>query len=101
MRANFAHSRNFVMSESVMMHLAQIIGREPAYSLVKRALAAHDDGRSSLATVLSRSEAVTEHMGPDALARACDPTAYLGETDALIDEALAAARDALALPELA
>ena len=95
MRASFAHSRGFVMSEAVMMRLADAIGREPAYTLVKEALARYDDGRADLADVLLQSEAIRAHLTADEVRAACRPETYLGHADALLDEALAACRAVL------
>jgi len=94
MRANFTHTRGFVMSESAMMALAAKIGRSEGYALVRQALARAAPG-VSLEEALLADEAVRQHLGPEEIAAACAPDAYLGHAEALLDEALAAARASL------
>lgn len=91
MLANLSHSRGYVMSEAVAFALADRIGRLPAYTLVKRTLAADSSGRPMI-EVLKKAPEITEHLDPQALEAACDPRNYLGSTDRLIDEVLALAR---------
>ncbi|MEL6184961.1 MAG: lyase family protein [Myxococcota bacterium] len=97
MRANFAHSRGHVMSEAVMFVVAEAVGKDEAYRRVREAL---DQAPSDLdieAALLASAELVGT-VDAETLSRACDPTHYLGESDALINEALEAARAALEQP---
>ena len=90
MRENFAHSRGFVMSEAVMFRLAEKVGRDSAYALVKTALSHACE--ADLFSALAQNEEVMSHLCEDELRAACDPMNYLGSVDALIDEVLEQAR---------
>ncbi|PSU36454.1 class-II fumarase/aspartase family protein [Photobacterium lutimaris] len=94
MRDNFEASRNFIMSEAVMMKVADKVGRGEGYSKVKAAIAnAHDTG--SLADVLKLDGEVSAILSPDEIDDACNPQLYLGCNDALIDETVAQYRQLL------
>ncbi|ROQ21957.1 class-II fumarase/aspartase family protein [Gallaecimonas pentaromativorans] len=91
MRDNFQASRHLILSEAVMMKLAEKVGREQAYGLVKDAIARHPEPHWQLPALLRDTPAVMAHFSDDELARACDPAGHLGASNALIDEALALA----------
>ena len=91
MLANFEHSRHFVLSEAVMYRLAEKVGRDEAYALVQRALAAADPTKS-LFEVLHDNPSVMSQVSEQELRQACDPTNYLGSADALVGEVLEQAR---------
>ncbi|GHL36125.1 3-carboxy-cis,cis-muconate cycloisomerase [Escherichia coli] len=92
MRANFAASKNFIMSESVSMVLAEKIGRGAAYDLMK-ALLKDADGSKDLLQCVLESQAVRAALTEDEIVAACDPLSYLGCNDALIEETVAAFDD--------
>ncbi|MEN0068381.1 MAG: adenylosuccinate lyase family protein [Myxococcota bacterium] len=94
MRANFDHAKGYVLSESVMMRLAAKVGRARGYAMVRDALAAapHD---ASLLEALLADAAVRSHLAESEIVEACAPEGYLGQANALLDEALVAIRASL------
>lgn len=89
MRSNFAASKNFIMSESVSMKLAEKIGRDAAYNLTKKLLKGADGSQDLLQCVM-RSEQIREVLTDEEIGAACDPLSYIGCNDQLIDETIAA-----------
>ncbi len=89
MRANFAASKNFIMSESLAMKLAEKIGRSAAYDLMKQVLK-NADGSQDLLQCALGSSAICEALTKEEMVMACDPASYLGCNNALIDETIAA-----------
>ncbi|WP_165313582.1 class-II fumarase/aspartase family protein [Vibrio ziniensis] len=85
MLENFSASRNFVMSEAVMMKVAEKIGRGDGYNKVKEAIA-HAPAQGSLNEVLALDKDVSTILTVDEIDAACNPKNYLGCNDALIDE---------------
>lgn len=88
MRDNFEASRNFIMSEAVMMKVAEKAGRGEGYSKVKTAIA-KAPAEGSLVEVLKQDHAVSAILSPAEIDEACDPQHYLGCNDDLIDETVA------------
>ncbi len=88
MRANFDCSKSFIMSESITMSLANKIGREPAYNLVK-ALLSQANGEQSLIDIVHASPEIRASLSAEEIADACEPLSYIGCNDALIAETLA------------
>lgn len=88
MQDNFEASRNFIMSEAVMMKVAGKAGRGEGYSKVKTAIA-HAPNEGSLADVLKQDSEVSAILSPDEIDEACNPLNYLGSNDELIDETIA------------
>ncbi|MGF1735049.1 class-II fumarase/aspartase family protein [Photobacterium satsumensis] len=88
MQDNFEASRNFIMSEAVMMKVAEKAGRGEGYSKVKTAIA-HAPNKGSLADVLKQDCEVSAILSPDEIDEACNPLNYLGSNDELIDETIA------------
>ena len=92
MRANLAITHGLVMAERVMMALADHLGRHEAHHLVQDAcLAAMAEDRP-LRELLGENAAVTAKLDPQALDRLMDPAGYLGESGAVVDRVVAAAR---------
>ncbi len=89
MRHNFAASHNFVLSESVSMKLAEKIGRQAAYDQVKNLLKQEDGSRDLLACILA-CQPIRAVLTEEEIRKACQPDAWLGSNDVLIDEAIAA-----------
>lgn len=88
MRANFACSKHFIMSESLTMKLAKKIGREPAYNLVK-ALLKQASGELNLIDIAQSSAEVCASLTAEEIAEACEPLSYIGCNDKLIAETVA------------
>lgn len=88
MRDNFSASKNFIMSESVSMALADKIGRDEGYHIMK-ALLKGADGSQDLQQLALGCERIRETLTEEEIIAACDPSSYLGCNDALIDETVA------------
>ena len=92
MRANLAITNGLVMAERVMMTLADQLGRSEAHHLVQAAcLTAMAEDRP-LRDVLGENAEVAGRLDPEALDRLMDPAGYLGESAAVVDRIVAAAR---------
>lgn len=72
-----------------MMKVADKVGRDQGYRLVKEAIARHQDSSMQLEDILLTSPELMQYFSYDELKAACDPANHLGANDALIDEALA------------
>lgn len=87
MSENFNASKNFIMSESVMMKVAEKIGREQGYltvgSLIKQA-----DGSKDLQSLLLSSPDILSILTVAEIKEACLPQYYLGCNEALIVETI-------------
>jgi len=66
------------MAESVMILLAEHIGRQEAHSIVRECSIAAHEGRKHLLDVLLERDAVTAHLDTDEIAAAMDPYQYIG-----------------------
>ncbi|CAH8192666.1 Adenylosuccinate lyase [Vibrio aestuarianus] len=84
---NFSASRNFIMSEAVMMKVAEKAGRGSGYNKVKVAIANAPE-QGDLASVLKGDEGVSSVLSAEEIDAACDPKHYLGCNNALIDETI-------------
>jgi 3-carboxy-cis,cis-muconate cycloisomerase len=92
MRTNLEATHGLMMSESVMMVLAERIGRSGAHDVVEAACArAAAAGRDLREELLAEPE-VSAHLSPAEVDAALDPAGYLGSADAFIDRALRAYR---------
>lgn len=88
MRVNLDLTGGLLMAESLAALLAERLGRPEAFQLVDRlATHARQDG-IRLADAAVADPAVRAVLSPEEIARACDPSAYLGSAEALIDRAL-------------
>ncbi|CNL83570.1 class-II fumarase/aspartase family protein [Yersinia aleksiciae] len=88
MRDNFNASKYFIMSESVSMRLADKIGRDQGYHIMK-ALLKDADGTQDLQQLVLNNAQIRKTLTEEEIMTACDPLSYLGCNDALIDETLA------------
>lgn len=88
MRDNFSASKNFIMSESVSMKLAEKIGRDRGYNIMKKLLK-EADGSQNLQQLALNCDLIRETLTETEIIAACDPSSYLGCNDALIDETVA------------
>jgi 3-carboxy-cis,cis-muconate cycloisomerase len=88
MRRNLDATGGLILAESVMMALAERIGRGAAHDLVHKASdRALEQGRP-LAETLAEDPTVTQHLDDAALGRLTDPANYLGEATAVVDRVL-------------
>ena len=89
MRANLAITNGLVMAERVMMTLADKLGRGEAHHLVQDAcLRAMAEDRP-LREILGENGEIADMLDLDAL---MDPAGYLGESEAVVDRVVTAAR---------
>ncbi len=89
MRANLDLTGGLIMAEALTMALAPHLGRPEAYRIVQRAADRAAQTDKPLLEVAAADEQILAVLAPDAIARALDPSAYLGSTDAFINRALA------------
>lgn len=92
MRANLEMTGGLLMAESLTMALAPRLGRPEAYRLVHALVEEVRDAGLHLREIARANDGVREALSPDEIDRALDPTAYLGNTEVSIDNALAAYR---------
>jgi 3-carboxy-cis,cis-muconate cycloisomerase len=92
MRRNLDLTGGLIVAEAVMMALATKIGRGPAHDLVYGACRKAIEGGTLLLAELRHLPDVTRAIDDAALVKLCDPAAYTGSADAMINRALAARR---------
>ena len=92
MRANFDAGHGLPMAESVMMALAERIGRVQAHDLVEAACVRAVRAGRNLREELLTDPIIRVHLTQSQIDAALDPTGYLGSADAFIERALAAYR---------
>jgi adenylosuccinate lyase len=86
MRANLEATKGQVMAESVMMALAaKGLGRQEAHKVVREAALIARTKGVSLEHALLEDPKVTKIVGKKELDAAMDPTAYLGQSAAIVD----------------
>jgi 3-carboxy-cis,cis-muconate cycloisomerase len=89
MRANLGMTAGLVMSEAVMMRLAQTAGRQTAHDVVHElAMRSFEEGRD-FADLLANDVRVTGAVDPAELAALLEPQSYLGIADSAVDAVLA------------
>jgi adenylosuccinate lyase len=88
MRRNLGATQGLIVAESVMMALAEEIGRGVAHDLVHKASDHAFAERRPLAEILAENPAVTRHLDAAALTRLTDPAKYLGEARDVVDRVL-------------
>jgi 3-carboxy-cis,cis-muconate cycloisomerase len=92
MRANLELTHGLVMSEHVMMVLAERTGRLRAHELVQTAAGRAAAAGCELGEALRADPLIAENLSSAEIEAALDPRSYLGSTGALIDRALDAYR---------
>jgi 3-carboxy-cis,cis-muconate cycloisomerase len=92
MRANLAITNGLVMAERVMMALADHLGRNDAHHLVQDACLAAMAENRPLREILGQNATVAGLLDPAALHDLMDPAGYIGESQAVVDRVVAAAR---------
>ncbi|WP_211234198.1 hypothetical protein [Aliagarivorans taiwanensis] len=95
MRRNFAASRNLIMSEAVMMAVADKLGRNQGYALVKGIIDTAASSNMQLEEMLLASPELTALFSAEEISALCEPANYLSCNDALIDESLQLANQLL------
>jgi 3-carboxy-cis,cis-muconate cycloisomerase len=90
MRANLDMTRGLLMAESLSMTLAAKLGKQEAHHVVQAACERAVRGDTDLASVALADERIVAALTADEIARALDPSHYLGSSDQFIDRALAA-----------
>ncbi len=85
MRRNFQASKHFIMSEAVMMKMAEKVGREKGYKTVQQAIKTAPSDIDFIDLMLENTE-VNQILSVEEISHACDPMNYLGANDQLIAE---------------
>ena len=93
MRANLDVTRGAINAERIALALAPKLGRVSAHERVAAASRVAAERDASLLEVLADDPAVSATLDPAALARALDPTEYLGAAGELVDRVLARHRE--------
>lgn len=88
MLANLSADGGSLMSESLMISLAEDIGRDRAHELVYEAVRRSRDDGQDFVTHVSGLLA-TDYPAVDTALEPADPMSYLGEADSVCDEAIA------------
>lgn len=89
MRRNLEASGGLIMSEAVMMALAEIIGRGTAHEAVHHACDVALEESIPLAEALRRDACISAALDDEAITRLTDPASYLGMAEAFIDRVVA------------
>ncbi len=90
MRANLEATGGFILSEAVMLALAERIGKQSAHTLVyETAMAAHGAGRSFKEAVLDNAQIRAQLTQAD-LAAIFDYQQQTGQCEAMVDQVLTA-----------
>ena len=94
MRRNLDATRGLLLSEAVMMRLAQSIGRQKAHDVVHHACAEVLDNGVPLIEALRKAPAVRKALTERQIRALLDPEAYTGLSTAFVDKVLAAGKNA-------
>ncbi len=92
MRRNLDATRGLLLSEAVMMRLAQSIGRQKAHDVVHHACAEVLDKGVPLIEELLKSPAVKKAMSERQIRALLDPEAYTGLSVEFVDKVLGAGK---------
>ena len=95
MRQNLDASLGLPLAESLMMVLAEKIGRAEAKHRIEAASKLALNSRRPLAEVAKAEPAIAGNISAEEIDRALNPRHYLGSADSMIDAALKAARTEL------
>lgn len=88
MRANVERGGGLLMTEALMVALAEKMGRTDAYAIVEDVAGRAAHRGVTLHDAASSDERISAVLSPADLTRVLDPAAYLGSVDAFIDRAL-------------
>ena len=75
---NLGLTGGMILSESIMLELGKVIGRQEAHDVVYDAAQAVLDGTTSFANALTQAPQVKAHLSADAVHAMLDPTSYTG-----------------------
>jgi adenylosuccinate lyase len=90
MRTNLDMLGGLLLSEPVMLALGEAIGKQTAHEIVYEiAMASFESGTRFRDALLADSR-VSAHLDAGALDGVLDPVAYIGESERIVDEVLAA-----------
>jgi adenylosuccinate lyase len=90
--ANLEASRGFVLSEAVMLALAQRVGKQSAHALVyETAMKAHEEGRHLKDAVLD-NQVIRQHLPLEAIEALFDYRRHTGHCRELVDRVLEMAK---------
>lgn len=89
MLQNLALTRGTIVSEAVMMGLAEFIGRQEAHDVVYDACRVVNTKGGRLADVLKNTPAVASRIPADTIESLCDPANYIGQCGEMVDRVLA------------
>ncbi|MFQ5873378.1 MAG: lyase family protein, partial [Dehalococcoidia bacterium] len=94
MSHNLDMTQGLIMSEAVMLRLAQHVGRQSAHEVVyESAMKAFEEGRP-LKELLLESEEVGRHLTEDEIDQLIEPASYVGLAPRFVDQVLAYSRKA-------
>lgn len=88
MLENLKLSRGCIVSEAVMMALAQYVGHQLAHEWIYEACREVNNKGSTLASVLKKTRKISEHLSDQEIDRLCDPTSYVGLSAQMVDKVL-------------
>lgn len=88
MLQNLQLTRGTIVSEAVMMGLAEFIGRQDAHDVVYDACRIVNTQGGTLAEVLKRTEAVASRIPAETIDQLCDPANYIGQCGEMVDRVL-------------
>ena len=94
MRKNLELTGGMIVAEAVMMGLGPYLGRQRAHDLVYEICRAAVRSGRPLLDLLAENPEISKHCDRSTLAKLTDPANYLGVTGEMIDEVLAAYRQA-------
>ena len=93
MLANLEATKGFVLSEAVMLALAEKVGKQTAHTLVyETAMKAHEAGRP-LKDALLADPALTAHLPPEKIESLFDYRQHIGLCREMVDRVVRAARE--------
>jgi len=85
MRANVDALQGLILSEAVMLRLAEFVGRQAAHDLVYEAAMAAFEQRRPLRELLLEDERVARHLPAGELDELLRPEAYVGLAGEFVD----------------
>jgi len=94
MAKNMVMLRGLLLSEAVMLNLAEKIGRQDAHDVVYRASMRAFEDRLSLKESLLQEQVVTAHMSSDQIDELLKPESYTGFAGDFVDRVIAQANRA-------
>jgi 3-carboxy-cis,cis-muconate cycloisomerase len=98
MEENLASDGGLVMAENLALQLSRHAGRSTARDIVRRCSDDAIERQVAFADVVRSDPEVRRHLSDEQIARALDPSGYLGSIEELIQRAQAAHRTAGAHP---